>query len=57
MIDTTSDTVTATVPVGADPYGVAITPDGTRVYVTNFLAATVSVISINSGCTSSLCSS
>ncbi|MDV6278432.1 hypothetical protein R3Q06_33960 [Rhodococcus erythropolis] len=30
---------------------------GARVYVTNFLAATVSVISINSGCTSSLCSS
>jgi YVTN family beta-propeller protein len=33
VIDTATNTVTATVPVGGGPSGVAITPDGTRVYV------------------------
>ncbi|MDV6278641.1 YncE family protein, partial [Rhodococcus erythropolis] len=36
-----------TVPVGNRPAGVAITPNGARVYVTNFNAAAVSVISID----------
>jgi YVTN family beta-propeller protein len=36
--------VIATVTVGADPYGVAVSPDGTRVYVANGLDDTVSVI-------------
>jgi YVTN family beta-propeller protein len=31
----TFNTVLATVPVGTRPYGVAVTPDGSRVYVTN----------------------
>ena len=35
VIDTASNTVTATVAVGTDPYGVAVSPDGARVYVTN----------------------
>ena len=35
VIDTASNTVVATVAVGSMPRGVAITPDGTRVYVTN----------------------
>jgi YVTN family beta-propeller protein len=38
-IDTASNTVVATVtlaPLRSEPYGVAITPDGTRVYVTNW---------------------
>lgn len=35
VIDVASDTVVATVPVGDRPSGVAITPDGTRVYVVN----------------------
>ena len=35
VIDTTSNTVVATVGVGDYPIGVAITPDGTRAYVTN----------------------
>ena len=34
----------ATVGVGTCPYGVAITPDGTRAYVTNFCSNSVSVI-------------
>jgi YVTN family beta-propeller protein len=44
VIDTVSNTVTATVPVGALPYGVAVTPDGARVYVANGNPGTVSVI-------------
>ncbi|MDD4249340.1 MAG: PKD domain-containing protein, partial [Methanosarcina sp.] len=35
VIDTTTNNVTATVPVGNSPYGVAVNPDGTKVYVTN----------------------
>src|SRR5229473_2967650 len=44
VIDTTSNTVVATVRVGALPFGVAITPDGTRAYVTNATDNTLSVI-------------
>ena len=39
-----TNTVVATVTVGSAPYGVAITPDGTRVYVSNTLSNNVSVI-------------
>lgn len=42
------DTVTNTVPVGAVPSGVAISPNGARAYVTNSRDDTVSVISISS---------
>jgi len=48
VIDTTSNTVTATIPVGSGPLGVAVTPDGSTVYVANeaqgTVAGTVSVI-------------
>jgi YVTN family beta-propeller protein len=37
--------VIATVPVGASPFGVAVTPDGRKVYVVNEVSDTVSVIS------------
>ena len=33
-----------TIPVGTFPAGIAVTPDGTRVYVANFDDNTVSVI-------------
>ena len=33
VINTATNTVTATVPVGTGPYGVAVTPDGKKVYV------------------------
>jgi YVTN family beta-propeller protein len=36
--------VTATIPVGNNPAGVAITPNGTYAYVTNYGSGTVSVI-------------
>ena len=44
VIDTTTNTVTATIPVGVRPEGAAVSPDGSRVYVTNFFDNTVSVI-------------
>src|SRR5215471_7831263 len=44
VIATASNTVTATIPVGTHPRGVAVTPDGITVYVANEGANTVSVI-------------
>ncbi len=44
VIDTATNTVIGTIPVGLVPFGVAITPGGTRGYVTNESGATVSVI-------------
>ena len=44
MIKTATNTVVKTVPVGGNPMAVAITPDGTKVYVANSASNTVSVI-------------
>jgi YVTN family beta-propeller protein len=44
VIDTASNTVIGTVPVGIHPYGVAVNPAGTLAYVTNEGSNTVSVI-------------
>ncbi len=44
MIDTATNTVLTSVPVGDAPLGVATDDRGGRVYVTNLLADTVSVI-------------
>jgi YVTN family beta-propeller protein len=35
VIDTATNTVVATIPVGSEPIGVAVSPDGSKVYVTN----------------------
>jgi YVTN family beta-propeller protein len=43
-IDTATNTLAATVTAGTYPYGIAVSPYGTRVYVTNLTSATVSVI-------------
>jgi YVTN family beta-propeller protein len=45
-IDTATNTVSATIPVGGGPFGVAVSPDGSKVYVGNssFPSNTVSVI-------------
>jgi YVTN family beta-propeller protein len=48
VIDTASNTVVATVAVGACSRGVAITPNGTRAYVTNLCSDSVSVIDTSS---------
>ena len=42
VIDTTTNTVTASAPAGMSPIGVAISPDGTKVYVTHPGSYTVS---------------
>jgi YVTN family beta-propeller protein len=45
VIDTATNNVIATVPVKGNPVGVAVTPDGKKVYVTNCLQTTgISVI-------------
>ena len=36
VINVTTNTVTATIPVGTEPYGVSVSPDGSTVYVSNF---------------------
>jgi YVTN family beta-propeller protein len=44
VLATATNTVIATVPVGVEPTGVAVTPDGAAVYVANQGSATVSVL-------------
>jgi YVTN family beta-propeller protein len=44
VLDISTNTVVATIPVGAGPRGVAVSPSGTRVYVTNYTSSDVSVI-------------
>jgi len=44
VIDTATNKVVATVAVGTQPFGLAITPDGKHAYVANFNSFTVSVI-------------
>jgi YVTN family beta-propeller protein len=45
VIATVTNTVSATIPVGgAEPYGVAVAPDSSKVYVANQSSGTVSVI-------------
>jgi YVTN family beta-propeller protein len=44
VIDTSTNTVTATIVVGDSPVGVAITPDGSKAYVVNGSATSISVI-------------
>ena len=35
VINTATNTVSATITVGADPIGVSVSPDGSKVYVAN----------------------
>jgi YVTN family beta-propeller protein len=44
VIDTATNMVVATIPVGGGPAGVAVVPDGKHVYVTNGSSNTVSVV-------------
>jgi YVTN family beta-propeller protein/autotransporter-associated beta strand protein len=46
VIDMHAERVLATVPVGAEPWGVAVTPDGRRAYVTNASSNSVSVLDV-----------
>src|SRR5919205_597221 len=44
VIDTTTNTVITTIPVGSQPISVDVTPNGAFVYVANQLSASISVI-------------
>jgi YVTN family beta-propeller protein len=44
VIDTASNSVTATITVGIQPFGISVNPDGSRVYVANSASNTVSAI-------------
>ena len=44
VIDTATNSVTATIGVGFRPVGVAATPDGSKVYVANFSSNNISAI-------------
>jgi YVTN family beta-propeller protein len=44
VVDTATNTVSATIPVGNGPVGVAVKPDGSEVYVADVVVNTVSVI-------------
>ena len=46
VIDTATNTVIATIPVGIGQNGVAVTPDGSKVYVTNVQLPNPSVVSV-----------
>ena len=48
FIDVTTHTISTTVGVGNNPYGIAITPDGLTLYVCNTTDNTVSIIDIGS---------
>ena len=48
VLDTVTNSGVATIPVGAEPVDVAITPNGTRAYVVNQADGTVSVIDTGS---------
>ena len=47
VINTATNAVVATVVVGTNPFGVAVTPDGTRAYVANTSSSSNSVSVIN----------
>src|SRR5438105_3105343 len=44
VINTATNTVSTTISVGSAPFGVSVSPDGSKVYVTNTHSDTVSVI-------------
>src|SRR5690349_11096108 len=44
VINTAANTVTATIPVGSNPNGIAVTPNGAILYVVNSSSNNVSVI-------------
>ena len=49
VINTSTNTLSTTITVGTSPFGVAMTPDGTKAYVTNYIDDTVSVINTATG--------
>src|SRR5260370_21271178 len=56
VIDTTNNTVVATIPVGLIPSVVAITPDATRAYVTNIFTSISVLVTATNTATATLSS-
>ena len=48
VLDTGTDTVAATIPVGTKPYNIALNPSGTTAFVANSESASVSAINTGS---------
>jgi DNA-binding beta-propeller fold protein YncE len=46
VIDTDTETVTATIPTGKSPTSIAVLPDGSAAYVSNLGDGTLSVLKI-----------
>lgn len=44
VINTSTNIIVATIPVGIEPIGVCTSPDGSKAYVTNLISSSVSVI-------------
>ncbi len=44
MVDAAGDSVVATIPVGRRPWGIALSPDGSRLYTANGFSNDVSVV-------------
>jgi len=44
VVNTVTNAIVATIPVGKTPFGVSLSPDGSKVYVTNENSNTVSII-------------
>jgi gliding motility-associated-like protein len=45
IVNTATNAVTGTITLGSNPFGVSVTPDGSKAYITNFGSNNVSVIS------------
>jgi YVTN family beta-propeller protein len=46
VINTSTNTVSATIPVGSYPYGVSVSPDGSKVYIANYGGGTGNTVSV-----------
>ncbi|MGC5124300.1 hypothetical protein ACPXBE_25875, partial [Escherichia coli] len=44
VINAATNTVTATIAVGRNPFGITLSPDGSKLYVVNSADATVSAV-------------
>ena len=53
VINTATNTVSATITVGSFPDGISVSPDGSKVYVANYRSNTVSVINSSTNTVSS----
>ena len=55
VVDTSTNLVAATIPVGERPTGVALSPDGKRAYVANFWSARLRISMKPADCVGCMC--